>query len=75
MNLEMLIIGLMAISALMLGIFWVWSLVDCVTNKALDDGQRIAFILMIIFLGLIGSLVYHFAAPMRPIAIRYPRHS
>lgn len=42
-------------------VFWVWTLIDCVTNKRLTDTQKIIWALVIIFVGVIGSLIYFLA--------------
>ena len=53
---------LMGLCAMLLGVvtlvFWIWSLVDCVTNKRLTDTQKIIWALVIFFVGFIGSLIY-----------------
>jgi hypothetical protein len=51
--------GLLFFMALMFGL-WVWSLIHCITNKRLSDSNRTIGIIMIVFLGLLGSLVYLF---------------
>lgn len=42
-------------------VFWVWTLIDCITNKRLTDTQKIVWALVIFFIGFIGSLIYLFA--------------
>lgn len=42
-------------------VFWVWTLIDCVMNKRLTDAQKVIWALVIIFVGVIGSLIYFFA--------------
>jgi hypothetical protein len=39
---------------------WIWSLIHCVQNKQLSDNNRLIGILLIVLLGLLGSLVYLF---------------
>lgn len=57
--------------ALGLGIMglWIWSLIHCITNRYLSDTNRIIGIVVIVVLGLLGSLVYLFlpkeGAPQR----------
>lgn len=46
-------------SLLLFGL-WIWSLIHCVTNKQLSDTTRIIGIILIVVLGLIGSLIYLF---------------
>lgn len=39
---------------------WLWSLIHCATNKRLNDSNRIIGIILIVVLGLLGSLIYIF---------------
>ena len=39
---------------------WLWSLIHCCVNKQLSDTNRIIGIVLIVVLGIIGSLVYLF---------------
>mgnify|MGYP000684073716 CR=1 FL=1 len=39
---------------------WLWSLIHCIVNKRLSDGNRILGIILILVLGLLGSLIYLF---------------
>jgi len=50
------------IIALVLGIMglWIWSLIHCITNRYLSDTNRIIGIVLIVVLGLLGSLIYLF---------------
>ena len=40
--------------------FWIWMLVHAITNKGLSDGEKIAWVLAIIFLPVIGCILYFF---------------
>ncbi len=40
--------------------FWLWMLIHAITNKGLADAERIVWVLVIIFLPLIGSIIYFF---------------
>jgi len=40
--------------------FWLWMLIHSITNKGLSDGEKIAWVLVIIFLPFIGSVLYFF---------------
>lgn len=60
-------------------IFWIWTLIDCVANKRLTETQRVIWVLVIFFAGIIGSLVYFFAgrapkvyAPVHPYIYAQP---
>ncbi|MCF6185684.1 MAG: PLDc N-terminal domain-containing protein, partial [Bacteroidales bacterium] len=39
---------------------WIWSLIHCAGNKELDENNRLIGLILIICLGLLGSLVYLF---------------
>lgn len=52
-----LLIGLLGLATLG---FWIWSLIHCVQNRYLNDTNRLIGILLIVLLGLLGSLVYLF---------------
>lgn len=41
-------------------IFWIWMLVHAITNKGIGDGEKIAWVLVIIFLPVIGCILYFF---------------
>lgn len=54
----------MVLASMVVGIgavvFWIWTLIDCVTNKRLPESQKVLWALLIFFVGIIGSLVYFF---------------
>ncbi len=41
-------------------VFWLWMLIHAITNKGLSDGEKIVWVLVIIFLPLLGSIIYFF---------------
>jgi Phospholipase_D-nuclease N-terminal len=41
-------------------VFWVWMLVDAIQNKGLTDGEKVGWVLAIVFLHVIGSVLYFF---------------
>ena len=41
-------------------IFWIWMLVDAIRNKGLSDGEKVGWVLAIVFLHFLGSLLYFF---------------
>ncbi len=41
-------------------IFWIWSIVDCVTNEPSEGNDKIIWILVLIFTNWIGMLIYIF---------------
>lgn len=42
-------------------IFWIWMIVDCAKRKGLSDSERIAWIIVLVFLQVIGAVIYYFA--------------
>ncbi len=46
----------------LLSIFWLWMLIDALTNSALDGLEKIVWVLVIIFTHFLGALVYFFVA-------------
>jgi hypothetical protein len=51
---------LCGIIALLVLIFWIWMLIDAIQNKGLTDGEKIGWVLAIVFLHIIGALLYYF---------------
>ena len=48
-------------------VFWVWMLVHAITNKGISDVEKIMWVLVIIFLPLIGSIIYFFVGKSKAI--------
>jgi Phospholipase_D-nuclease N-terminal len=40
--------------------FWIWMLIHAITNKGLTDGEKIAWVLIVLFLHVLGALIYFF---------------
>lgn len=40
--------------------FWIWMLVDCLTNNGLQGNDKIVWVLVILFASFIGALIYFF---------------
>jgi len=41
-------------------VFLLWMLIHAISNKGLSDGEKIAWVLAIIFLNFLGALLYFF---------------
>lgn len=50
-----LLLGGVALAAF---VFWIWMLVDAITNKVLSTGEKVVWVLVIIFLHFLGALLY-----------------
>jgi len=48
-------------------VFWLWMLVHAITNKGISDVEKIMWVLVIIFLPLIGSIIYFFVGKSKAI--------
>ena len=59
-----MISGLVTLVTFLIGLavfaFWVWMLIHAITNKGLGDVEKIVWVLVVIFLPLIGSILYFF---------------
>lgn len=53
-------------------IFWIWVLIDCLVKEPSDSNDKVAWTLFILFVPLIGSLVYYFVR--RPERIKAVGH-
>ena len=42
--------------------FWIWMLVSAIRNKGIGDGEKVGWVLAIVFFHFIGSLLYLFIA-------------
>lgn len=40
--------------------FWIWMLIDSISNRRLTDTQRAAWALVIVVVGVLGALIYFF---------------
>ena len=47
--------------ALAMFAFWIWMLIAAIQNKGLTDGEKIAWVLVIVLVGFLGALIYFFA--------------
>jgi hypothetical protein len=45
---------------LVLFAFWIWMLIDAIQNKGLTDGEKIVWVLVVLFLHFIGAFLYFF---------------
>ncbi len=41
-------------------VFWILMIVDCATRKFKDSTERVVWIIVIVFLHIIGALIYYF---------------
>ena len=47
-------------------VFWIWMLIDAIQNPGLGDGEKVGWVLAIVFLHCLGALLYFiFGHPKR----------
>jgi len=39
-------------------VFWIWMLIDAIQNNGLGDGEKVGWVLAIVFLHFIAALLY-----------------
>jgi len=47
--------------------FWIWMLVDCLTNNSLRGTDKLVWLLVIFFLHFVGALIYYFVGKQRAV--------
>ena len=52
------LIPVIAVFSLVAFAFWIWMLVDAIQNHALSEGEKVAWVLAIVFLHIIGAILY-----------------
>ncbi len=70
----LLLILLVAIPIVIaLFVFWIWMLISAVQNKGITDGEKIAWVLVIVFVHWLGALLYFFVGhPKRNMPLAPP---
>jgi hypothetical protein len=61
---NLLILGLIFFFILPLALlataFWIWMIISAVQNKGINEGEKIAWVLVIVLLHLLGAIIYFF---------------
>ena len=53
--------GLIILAAIaFLFVFWLWMLIDCLKRDFKKDIEKIAWMLVLIFLHILGAIIYYF---------------
>jgi len=68
MNAILIIFGLLVLAVIGL---WLWSLIHCINNRRLSDSNRTLGIILIVILGIIGTLIYLGLLRQAPSTRRY----
>lgn len=40
--------------------FWIWMLISAIQNRGLSEGEKIAWVLVMIFVHFLGAILYFF---------------
>ncbi len=56
----MLLLLAVAVVGLALFAFWIWMLIHAITNQRLNDTEKIIWVLVVLFLHVLGALIYFF---------------
>lgn len=66
----MQILASLFLFGLILGFFalWLYALISAIKNERLDPNMRVVWVIVIVFVNLIGGLLYLLIAPNRPTA-------
>ena len=70
-----ILVAMLLLSPLILALFafWIWMLVSAIQNKGLSDGEKIAWVLVIVLLHFLGALLYLFIGhPKRNTPLKGP---
>jgi hypothetical protein len=56
----LVMLGVLLVLPIVLALFafWIWMIISAVQNKGLSDGEKIAWVLVIVLLHLLGALIY-----------------
>ena len=76
--LPLLIIFFILPIVLALFAFWIWMLISATQNKGLTDGEKIAWVLVIVLVHVLGAIIYFFVGhPKRnlPPPAQNPNHT
>ena len=56
----LLMVGAMVLIGLACLVFWVWMLIHALTNPGLSGTEKLAWVLVVLFVNTLGALIYFF---------------
>jgi len=65
---ELVVVLVIGLFSLLLTIFWIWMLIDCITEESDQGNDKVTWVIVIALLGWIGALIYLLAR--RPTRVR-----
>ena len=58
--LGLLLLLVVAVIGIACFVFWLWMLIHAIKNKGLSDTEKIIWVLVILFVHVLGALIYFF---------------
>ena len=71
--LVLLLVAVVVLAAIAAFVFWLWMLISAVRNQGVSEGEKIAWVLVLVFLPLLGSILYFFIGHPKRHAVLTPR--
>jgi hypothetical protein len=62
MSIAAILMMIFVIVGILASIFWVWMLVEAATSKSLQGTEKIVWVLVILFLHVLGAALYYLIA-------------
>ena len=53
------------IVVVVLGVFWLWMLVDCLKRNFKKDNEKLVWVIVLLFAHLIGAFLYYFIVKVK----------
>ena len=72
LSLGIFFVILFSLLAVLIFAFWIWMIVDALTNPELDTVEKVIWAAIVFFLHLVGALIYFFVARSRTPYDRRP---
>lgn len=61
---ELLILPILLLICIPIGLammaFWIWMLIHAIQNKGLSEGEKIAWVIVLVFVHFLGAVIYFF---------------
>lgn len=51
---------LVAVIGILVFVFWIWMIVDVAKRKMPNEAEKVMWIILLIFVGVIGAIIYYF---------------
>jgi NADH:ubiquinone oxidoreductase subunit 6 (subunit J) len=55
-------------------VFWIWMLIDCIRNDRITNDERLIWVIVIIFINIIGAVMYYFLGYRQEKKTEHTKH-